>query len=110
MRLTPLKAIRKYCVKYCMNGMRNEVKLCPSVECSLYYFRSGKKMSGAKTSSLKAIRLKCLNCAGTSNEIEKCNDNDCLLYTYKSGKNPNLKGLVNKGHFKKQKSEKARVP
>lgn len=39
--LTPVKAIRAYCL-YCMCGQANEVKLCPSSECSLYPYRLGK--------------------------------------------------------------------
>ena len=39
--LTPVKAIRAYCL-YCMCGQANEVKLCPSKDCSLYPYRLGK--------------------------------------------------------------------
>jgi hypothetical protein len=39
--LTNLKKIRKYCL-WCCNGQKNEVELCPSLECSLYQYRFGK--------------------------------------------------------------------
>lgn len=39
--LTPMKAIRAKCLD-CMCGQANEVKLCPSEDCSLYPYRLGK--------------------------------------------------------------------
>jgi hypothetical protein len=36
-----MKTIRKYCLD-CANNQPKEVKLCPMVECPLYYFRLGK--------------------------------------------------------------------
>ena len=39
--LTPIKAIRAKCLDCCC-GDRNEVKLCPSENCSLYPYRFGK--------------------------------------------------------------------
>ena len=41
MNTSPIKAIREKCID-CMNGSRNEVKLCPSEDCPLYPFRFGK--------------------------------------------------------------------
>jgi len=35
---------------------------------------------------LKAIRLKCLDCAGTSDEVRQCQFTDCPLYTLHFGK------------------------
>ena len=37
----PLQAIKLKCID-CMCGQKNEVKLCPSQDCSLYAFRLGK--------------------------------------------------------------------
>ena len=39
--LRPLKAIKAKCLD-CMGQQRNEVKLCPSEDCPLYFYRSGK--------------------------------------------------------------------
>lgn len=39
--LTPVKAIRAKCLD-CMCGQANEVRLCPSTDCSLYPYRFGK--------------------------------------------------------------------
>jgi len=60
-RVTPLKAIRRYCLG-CSNGSSNEVKLCPITNCELYEYRFGhnphdsrrgvsKPMPWAKTSA-----------------------------------------------------------
>ena len=50
-----LKAIRKYCVLWCMNGQRNEVASCTITNCSLYPFRLGKnpKLSGKRSKQSK---------------------------------------------------------
>ena len=40
--LTPIKAIRAYCVE-CSGGMTKEVKLCPVENCPLYPYRMGKR-------------------------------------------------------------------
>ena len=33
--------IRKFCFRDCMNGLRSEVRLCPSVDCPFYPYRMG---------------------------------------------------------------------
>ena len=40
-RLTPIKAIRKYCLD-CSGDSVNEVKICPCKDCFLYPYRLGK--------------------------------------------------------------------
>lgn len=40
--LTPIKAIRAYCIE-CSGGMTKEVKLCPVEKCPLYPYRMGKR-------------------------------------------------------------------
>ena len=39
--LSPLKAIRAKCLD-CSGNMKNEVRLCPCSDCSLYPYRHGK--------------------------------------------------------------------
>jgi len=39
--LSRLKAIRKYCL-WCVNGLPEEVRLCPTKDCVLYKYRFGK--------------------------------------------------------------------
>lgn len=49
-------------------------------------------MEGKRTSPLKAIRLKCLDCCcGSSNEVKLCPVAGCALYPFREGINPNRK-------------------
>jgi hypothetical protein len=41
-----------------------------------------------KLSPLKAIRKKCMDCAGSRGEVRKCNVLDCWLHPFRFGKNP----------------------
>ena len=81
--LTPLKALRKYCL-WCCNDSFSEIKLCPATECLFYNFRDGHKHG--LSFSIKIIRKKCLDCAGTSDEVKVCEHKDCPLYIYNKGK------------------------
>lgn len=51
-------------------------------------------MSEPRFSPLKAIRAKCVDCAGGSfQEVKNCPSEKCPLWPYRSGKNPNRKGI-----------------
>lgn len=39
---TAMKAIRHYCVSWCMNNSAKEVELCTTKDCALYPLRFGK--------------------------------------------------------------------
>ena len=83
---TALSSIRRYCL-WCSGGSRLEVRLCPVTDCALFPFRAsyqGKKPS----SSVKAIRARCLQCAESVYEVKDCPMGDCELYLYRFGKNP----------------------
>lgn len=88
--LTPLEAIRKYCL-WCSNHQPKEIELCPSKDCPFYILRFGKRHKGY--SSLKAIREKCIDCSTKALEVKKCKFNDCSLYIYRFGTNPLRKGM-----------------
>ena len=52
---------------------------------------------GMPMTSLKAIRLKCLECsAGSAKEVRLCPIKDCNLYQYRLGHNPKRAGLGGK--------------
>jgi len=42
---------------------------------------------------LKAIRSKCMDCAGSIKEVRECNIEGCTLRPFRFGKNPNRKGI-----------------
>ena len=52
--LYPLKAIRAKCLDCCC-GSSNEVRLCPTVECSLYPYRFGKRADKKEFEVVKTL-------------------------------------------------------
>ena len=100
--LSPLKAIRKYCVEDCCCDQSAEVRLCPVNDCELYPYRFGKgpAVKPALTSQ-KSIRAKCLDCSGGSPaDVRECWNTECALFHLRMGKNPNLKGKRGSGNTK----------
>lgn len=98
--MTPLKAIRTYCL-HCMGGHQQSaqyVRECDETICPLHDWRMGRKPADHKPalSALKAIRKKCLGCVETAADVRRCTgkpaDGDCVLNQYRFGKNPSLKG------------------
>lgn len=58
-------------------------------------------MEKKRTSPLKAIRLKCLDCCcGSNHEVKLCTAENCPLHPFRFGKNPNRAGMGDSGHFK----------
>ena len=49
---TPIKAIRKNCLK-CTNGQPKEVRLCPVIHCDLYPYRFGRRPDKSTVDTLK---------------------------------------------------------
>jgi hypothetical protein len=111
---TPLRALRKYCL-WCSNGSANEVRLCSAKRCPLWTFRLGRRptpedratvadvklyplerpLTGREFhadggTALKAIHLRCMDCAGGSAVgASGCTATDCNLHPFRRGKNPN---------------------
>lgn len=50
---------------------------------------------------IKAIRLKCLDCAESPKEVRLCPSEDCFLFQYRLGKNPRRTGIGGNPHWKK---------
>jgi hypothetical protein len=107
--LSPLKAIRKYCV-WCCNKQPKEANLCPAKTCPLNLFRFGKNPKNKPHTALKAIRLRCINCSGfILSEAKNCKfdgkiEQLCDLYHFRLGKNPNRLGKGNRNPFLQKKS------
>jgi len=50
-----------------------------------------------KTTPIKAIRLKCLDCmCGSAIEVKLCPSEDCTLWGFRMGRNPLRRGIVGK--------------
>jgi hypothetical protein len=124
-KLSPLKAVHKYCV-WCVGGdYRHLDELCSGSDCPLYPYRHGKDeydgkeieievlgetIKLSKYSVLKAIYYRCYDCsAGDKKEIKNCpcyegnkGYEPCPLWPFREGKNPNRKGI---GRYKKGSSD-----
>lgn len=92
--MTPRKAIRNFCL-FCAHGQSVEVTKCPSTDCLFYQYRFHGKIPKIKPehTSLKSIRLKCLDCGETAHGVKTCPHEDCSLFEYRLGKNPRLTGV-----------------
>lgn len=89
MKMTPLQAIRKYCL-YCMNGQENEVRLCTSEQCALFNCRMQENNTDPRVSALQLIKKYCTDCSdGKAKERINCTFYGCQLYLYRNGKNSN---------------------
>ena len=82
------KAARAHCVECCGGATRGEDSPsgCNSPACGLYELRISGKADGV--SQTKAIRQRCLDCAGSRDAVKACPETDCDLYPYRFGKNP----------------------
>ena len=87
MNMTPSKAIKLEC-KWC--GVKNVG--CGSEIC---------KLNNTSLSSLKRIKVHCLDCVETRQEVKGCpgqllhEDRLCFLHQYRFGHNPKRKGIGN---------------
>jgi hypothetical protein len=121
-KLSPLKAVHKYCV-WCVGGdYRHLDELCSGSDCPLYPYRHGKDeydgkeieievlgetIKLSKYSVLKAIYYRCYDCsAGDKKEIKNCpcyegnkGYEPCPLWPFREGKNPYRKGIGKTENF-----------
>ena len=88
---------------------------CPSVNCTLYDYRLRKMPKIQNPSSLKAIKLFCLDCAGGHpSEVKKysgklIDGSTCVLHQYRFGRNPKRKGIVSSGSFRSKSTAQSPV-
>ena len=92
--LSPLKAIRKYCLDCCL-GSPLEVRLCTAVDCPLHFRRFGRRPAKKQSlTPIQAIRARCVDCCGHNIAApRKCEITDCYLYPFRLGKNPHRMGI-----------------
>jgi hypothetical protein len=67
------------------------------------YPQSQEKVDQMKQTSLKAIRMKCVECAGSPHSVRGCTFSDCALYPYRLGRNPNRSGIGGNPLFSSRK-------
>jgi len=85
--MTPKKSIKIQC-RYCKNGQQFD---CGSIFC---------KLNDRDLSSLKKIRVHCLDCVGSSPQVKECMGevlapapHKCSLWDYRFGTNPKRRGM-----------------
>lgn len=89
-RFTPRTSARTYC-RWCNGGSPAS---CVSPECPLYEWRLLKPTSAPKLSTLRAIRARCLECAGSAEAVRTCMafkpfseaQPECPLWPHREGK------------------------
>ena len=54
---------------------------------------------------IKAIRAKCLDCAGNRKDVRNCICPECPLYPFRLGHNPNRAGIGNASNFQKKPTQ-----
>ena len=55
--------------------------------------------------ALKAIRAKCLDCAGGIKAVRNCPCPECTLYSFRLGHNHNRAGIGNSSNFQKKPTQ-----
>lgn len=93
--LTPLKAIRKFCLNCYGNDEHaaSEVKTCVP-PCEFFDYRFDKILNKKNRKLCKIIRSKCRWCMnGNINDIKNCLTSKCIIYPFRMGKNPNYKSI-----------------
>ena len=58
MRLTPVRAIRKFCVQNCTGGGRRAVRECDAENCVLWPYRLGKQPGRARVGGNPSLKTK----------------------------------------------------
>ncbi len=101
---SPLEAIRDKCLD-CSGYSSKEVTECEMRDCSLWFYRFDRKPKDRPSRPLQAMRKKCLWCSnGNPDEVKLCPESArdvCSLWHFRFGKNPNLKGKIHSGSFRK---------
>jgi hypothetical protein len=107
-KLTPLKAIRKFCVRcvqspYAVKDCGGDKMLSQGDEnnvCWFWPYRLGKGRP-----SVKVIRRSCLECQGGSHKfVRECHEEDCPVWPFRLGKNPARAGKGGNPAFNALKS------
>lgn len=95
--LSPLEAVRRYCLVACMGGQRSLVAACTDSECPFYPLRMKEIPAGFGVRVVRVVRRFCLRCTvGDRDAIRHCTEHGvCPIWPYRVGVSPKkLKRLI----------------
>lgn len=104
-QLSPLEAIRKYCLNACMGGQRSLVAGCVDTDCPFYPLRMKSVPEGFGVRVVRVVRRFCLRCTvGDRVAVRRCTEKAvCPVWAYRIGVSPKkLKRLINEKRRPKQ--------
>ena len=95
--LSPLDAVRKYCLTACMGGQRSLVAGCVDTACPFHALRLKTVPPGFGIRVVRVVRRFCLRCTvGDRDAVRRCTEKDvCPVWPYRVGVSPRkLKRLI----------------
>ena len=95
--VSPLEAVRRYCLLSCMGGQRSLVSRCDDADCPFHPLRMKTVPDGFGVRVVRIIRRFCLRCTvGDRADIRRCTEKDaCPIWPYRIGVSPKkLKRLI----------------
>jgi hypothetical protein len=95
--LSPLEAVRRYCLSACMGGQRSLVAGCVDADCPFHPLRMKTIPEGFTVRVVRVVRRFCLRCTvGDREAVRRCTEKDvCPVWPYRVGVSPKkLKRLI----------------
>lgn len=95
--VSPLEAVRRYCLLACMGGQRGLVAGCVDRDCPFFPLRMKEIPEGFGSRVVRVVRRFCLRCTvGDRSAVRLCTENEtCPVWAYRVGVLPKkLKRLI----------------
>ncbi|MEA4855488.1 hypothetical protein [Solidesulfovibrio sp.] len=95
--LSPIEAVRRYCLAACMGGQRSLVAACTDRACPFHALRMKEVPEGFGVRVVRVVRRFCLRCTvGDRDAVRRCTERDaCPVWPYRVGVSPKkLKRLI----------------
>jgi hypothetical protein len=95
--LSPLEAVRRYCLAACMGGQRSLVAACSDKACPFYALRMKEIPPDFGVRVVRVVRRFCLRCTvGDRDAVRRCTEKGvCPIWAYRVGVSPRkLKRLI----------------
>lgn len=103
--ISPLEAVRKYCLNACMGGQRGLIAACADRDCPFHPLRLKEVPEGFGVRVVRVVRRFCMRCTvGDRVAVRLCTEKDnCPVWPYRIGVSPRkLKRLIEEKRRPKQ--------